>query len=177
MSETAYVNGEFMGLSEATVSVEDRGFQFADGVYEVIVTHGGKPYALDRRMRRLRRSLAELLFEVDIGPEGLGIEKALLEGIERAGFSETFVYIQITLKKCNNLIYMYGGFSSVLTITAAAGPFIFKYEDPITPHAGQLILVGNNLILLNSLKPSRFRSDMRESGMLYDGIKFIGFMG
>lgn len=96
MPETAYVNGEFMALSEAKVSVEDRGFQFADGVYEVIVTHGGKPYALGRRMQRLRRSLGELLFEVDIGPEGLGIEKALLEGIERAGFEETFAYIQIT---------------------------------------------------------------------------------
>ena len=96
MPEIAYVNGEYMPLAAATVSVEDRGFQFADGVYEVMITHGGKPYALQRRLRRLERSLRELLFDVDIGPAGLDIQRTLAKGIARAGYAETFVYLQLT---------------------------------------------------------------------------------
>ena len=46
MPEIAYVNGGFMPLEKAFVSIEDRGFQFADGVYEVVATYGGAPYAL-----------------------------------------------------------------------------------------------------------------------------------
>lgn len=96
MTELAYVNGEFLPLKQATVSAQDRGFLFADGVYEVSVTYNGRPFLLERHLARLRRSLRELLFDVDIGPEGLGIETALREGIRRAGFAETHVYIQIT---------------------------------------------------------------------------------
>ena len=47
MPEIAYVNGRFCPLEEAVVSVEDRGYQFADGVYEVVGTYGGCPYALE----------------------------------------------------------------------------------------------------------------------------------
>jgi len=43
--EIAYVNGEFLPLERATIRVEDRGFQFADGVYEVLRTYGGRPFA------------------------------------------------------------------------------------------------------------------------------------
>ena len=53
MPELAYVNGEFCGLAEARVSVEDRGFQFADGVYEVIVAHGDRPFRLEEHLARL----------------------------------------------------------------------------------------------------------------------------
>ena len=60
MPELAYVNGSYMPAGEATVSVEDRGFQFADGVYEVIATYGGKPYAVNEHMQRLEQSLEAL---------------------------------------------------------------------------------------------------------------------
>lgn len=96
MPELAYVNGSYMPLSDATVSIEDRGFLFADGVYEVLVTYNGKPFAMDRHLLRLQNSLSLLLFDVDVGPEGLGIAYAVLGGIERAGFDETHVYIQVT---------------------------------------------------------------------------------
>ena len=51
MPELAYVNGAYMPLAEATISVEDRGFQFADAVYEVIATCGGIPYAVSEHMQ------------------------------------------------------------------------------------------------------------------------------
>lgn len=53
-----YLNGEFIPLSEATVSVLDRGFLFGDGVYEVIPVYGGKPFRLDDHLRRLDNSLS-----------------------------------------------------------------------------------------------------------------------
>lgn len=96
MPEIAYVNGRFMPLEEAVVPVEDRGYQFADGVYEVLVTYGGKPHAMEPHLRRLERSLGELMFDVDIGEMGLGVERVMLEGIERTGFTEAFIYLQIS---------------------------------------------------------------------------------
>ena len=44
MPDIGFVNGRFMPLEEATVSVEDRGFQFGDGIYEVIRTYHGQPF-------------------------------------------------------------------------------------------------------------------------------------
>jgi len=101
MPEIAYVNGEFMPVAEAVVSVEDRGFQFADGVYEVIATYGGAPYAMEGHLLRLERSLRELRIDCRIrgtGADGVGLDVAQVvgEGMERAGFEDTLIYMQIT---------------------------------------------------------------------------------
>jgi D-alanine transaminase len=94
MSEIAYVNGEFLPLERATVRVEDRGFQFADGVYEVVRTYGGKPFAVDAHLARLFRSLEAIELRIPLGAEQL---KAIIcEGIARSGFAEAIVYAQIT---------------------------------------------------------------------------------
>ena len=66
MPEIAYVNGEFLPLERATVRVEDRGFQFADGVYEVVRTYGGKPFATDAHLARLFRSLEAIELKVSL---------------------------------------------------------------------------------------------------------------
>jgi D-alanine transaminase len=94
VSELAYVNGDFMPLSEAVVSVEDRGFQFADGVYEVIGTYGGKPYAMAAHLQRLERCLLELRLPLDIGTYRL--REKIEEGIQRCGYAEALVYVQVT---------------------------------------------------------------------------------
>jgi D-alanine transaminase len=52
--------GEFTTIDQAKISVMDRGFIFGDGVYEVFVVYGGKPFRLSQHMSRLERSLAEL---------------------------------------------------------------------------------------------------------------------
>ena len=44
MPDIAFVNGRFLPLADAKVSIEDRGFQFGDGIYEVIRTYGGRPF-------------------------------------------------------------------------------------------------------------------------------------
>ena len=94
MPEIAYVNGRFCPLAEAVVSVEDRGYQFADGVYEVVGTYGGRPYALEPHLARLQGNLEALHLPLDIREYGL--KAKLIEGIERSGFSEVKVYIQVT---------------------------------------------------------------------------------
>ena len=57
MSDIAYLNGEFLPLGEARVSVLDRGFIFGDGVYEVIPVYSRRPFRLPEHLRRLQRSL------------------------------------------------------------------------------------------------------------------------
>lgn len=59
-SPVAYVNGEFLPLAQARVPVLDRGFLFADGVYEVIPVYDGKPFTLAEHLQRLERSLSEI---------------------------------------------------------------------------------------------------------------------
>lgn len=94
MPEVAYVDGSFVPLPEARVSIEDRGFQFADGVYEVVAAYGGKPYALEPHLQRLERSLAELRLSLDVRAHGL--ESIIMEGIRRSGFADALIYLQIT---------------------------------------------------------------------------------
>ena len=94
MPEIAYVNGKFMPLEHATVHVEDRGFQFADGVYEVVRTYGGQPFATDEHLARLFRSLAAI--ELHIPLDAAQLESIIEDGVRRAGFAEAVIYLQIT---------------------------------------------------------------------------------
>jgi len=55
-----YLNGEFIRLRDAKVSVMDRGFIFGDGVYEVVPVYAGRPFRFEHHMARLDRSLGEL---------------------------------------------------------------------------------------------------------------------
>ncbi|GAG48386.1 unnamed protein product, partial [marine sediment metagenome] len=65
MAELAYVNGVFGPLAEAKVSIEDRGFQFGDGVYEVVAAYNGRPFLLEQHVARCRRSAAAIGLEYD----------------------------------------------------------------------------------------------------------------
>jgi D-alanine transaminase len=92
--EIAYVSGKFLPLKHAMVHVEDRGFQFADGVYEVVRTYGGKPFAIDEHMARLFRSLDAIELAIPWRAEQL--KSIIREGIQRSGFAEAIIYLQIT---------------------------------------------------------------------------------
>jgi D-alanine transaminase len=94
MPELAYVNGSFGPIEEAVVPINDRGFLFGDSVYEVIVAYGASPFRLDAHLSRLQRSMSLVDMTGDVG--GLGIERIVRSGIERSGFAETVIYIQIT---------------------------------------------------------------------------------
>lgn len=94
MPELAYVNGVFGPIAEATVSIEDRGFQFGDGVYEVIATYGGRLFQLDAHLRRLRKSLAAIQLSYDLNAHPL--EPIIEEGLRLSDLGDTMVYLQLT---------------------------------------------------------------------------------
>jgi len=61
--DIVYLDGKFVERKDARVSVEDRGYQFADGIYEVVRFHGRRPICLDEHLARLERSAAHLRIE------------------------------------------------------------------------------------------------------------------
>jgi D-alanine transaminase len=90
-----YLNGEFIPKNEAVISPEDRGFNFADGIYEVIKYYNGKPYRYADHLDRLKRSLRE----VQISFEGCDqLESVFQELLEKNGLGgqEAGVYLQIS---------------------------------------------------------------------------------
>lgn len=94
MPELAYINGVFCPIGEAMVSIDDRGFQFGDGVYEVILSYNGHLFQLEPHMQRLRRSAdaVKLTYDFDARP----LEPIIREGVERCEFSDAMVYVQLT---------------------------------------------------------------------------------
>jgi len=94
MSRIAYVNGRYLPHAKARVSIEDRGFQFADGVYEVCEVRGGKLVDERRHMARLDRSLTELRMPRPMSPAALGI--VMRETVRRNRVRDGIVYVQVT---------------------------------------------------------------------------------
>lgn len=94
MPNVAFVNGAFVPLAEAKVSIEDRGFQFGDAIYEVIRTYKGHPFALEDHLARLGRSATAL----DLTQPYSRAEWThhVLEGVRRADYPEAKIYIQLS---------------------------------------------------------------------------------
>jgi len=94
MSRVAYVNGRYVPFRDAKVHVEDRGYQFADAVYEVCEVRGGRLIDERRHMARLQRSLDELRIAMPMSPRALGV--ILREVVTRNRIGYGMVYLQIS---------------------------------------------------------------------------------
>jgi D-alanine transaminase len=94
MSRIAYVNGLYLPRLDAMIPIEDRGYQFADGVYEVCEVRGGRMVDEHRHMGRLRRSLDALRIPEPMPAAALGV--ILRETIRRNRVLNGIVYLQIT---------------------------------------------------------------------------------
>jgi D-alanine transaminase len=90
----AYVNGHFSPIEQATISIEDRGFQFGDGVYEVVRTYGGGPFRLHDHLSRLEGSARAVSIPVPLSRTEW--EALIREGLQRSQYAECLVYIQLT---------------------------------------------------------------------------------
>ena len=90
----AYLNGQFLPLAEAKVSVLDRGFVFGDGVYEIVPVYSNKPFRLDEHLRRLQASLDG----VRLANPHTDVEwrERVLRLIELQDFADQSVCIQVT---------------------------------------------------------------------------------
>ena len=95
MSEIIYLNGKLIPKTEAAISPEDRGFNFADGIYEVIKYYGGKPFRYADHIERLKRSLREIRIDF----EDLDLFETVFQSLlEQNGLAnqEAGIYLQIT---------------------------------------------------------------------------------
>lgn len=91
---TAYVNGDFLPLDEARVPVLDRGFLFADSVYEMIPVYAGRIFLLKEHLQRLHNSLAAIHMSDPLSPECW--EGLLSELVQRNGGGNLNLYLQVT---------------------------------------------------------------------------------
>jgi len=94
MSRIAYVNGRYLPLCDASVNVEDRGYQFSDGVYEVCEVLDGKLIDERRHIERLQRSLSELRIAMPMTPAALSV--VFHEVVRRNRIHWGIVYLQVT---------------------------------------------------------------------------------
>jgi D-alanine transaminase len=94
MSRIAYVNGSYVPHGEAAVHVEDRGFQFADGVYEVCEVRHGVIVDLTRHLDRLNRSLAELRMDWPMDRKALVL--VIRHVLKKNRVKNGLFYIQVT---------------------------------------------------------------------------------
>ena len=94
MSRIAYVNGRYIRHADAAVHIEDRGYQFGDGIYEVITVINGKLYDCDGHMARLTRSLAEISLDNPLTEDVLMLVMTRL--VRMNALKHGTIYLQIT---------------------------------------------------------------------------------
>ncbi|HZF74743.1 MAG TPA: D-amino-acid transaminase [Acetobacteraceae bacterium] len=94
MSRIAYVNGRYVAQREAAVNVEDRGYQFGDGIYEVVHLYDGRYVDEDLHLARLERSLGEIRLPMPMSRAALSF--VLREVARRNRVREGLLYMQVT---------------------------------------------------------------------------------
>jgi D-alanine transaminase len=94
MAEWIWLNGEIMPMADARLGIEDRGFQFADGVYEVIRLYDGKPFALTAHLQRLWNSAVGIQLTPPLTIDALAVEIQRL--IDHVDAGNAMVYVQLT---------------------------------------------------------------------------------
>lgn len=122
MPRVSYVNGRYVPHDEAVVHIEDRGYQFADAVYEVIPVAGGHPRHLQQHLDRLGRSLAALSIGWPVPRSVLPV--IVTEVVRRNRVTEGLVYLQATrgVARRNHLFPKDAVPSLVVTAWRQTGP-------------------------------------------------------
>ncbi|MCB8880306.1 D-amino-acid transaminase [Acidisoma cellulosilytica] len=122
MSRIAYVNGRYLPVAAAQVRVEDRGFLFGDGVYEVVQVYRGRFVDEEKHLNRLTRSLGELRLAWPVGRRAL--EAIIREVVTRNRLHDNaLVYIQITRGAAKREhVFPKPGTRTTLVVTARAIP-------------------------------------------------------
>ncbi|MGW9232854.1 D-amino-acid transaminase [Pseudorhizobium sp. NPDC055634] len=133
MSRIAYVNGRYLPHADAAIHIEDRGFQFADGVYEVCEVREGQIIDLTRHLERLDRSLRELRMASPMAREPLKL--VIREVLRRNRVRNGLFYLQVTRGVARRDHYFpAAGTPPTLTITAKSAdprPALARYETGI----------------------------------------------
>lgn len=135
MPELAYVNGRIGPVEEAVVSIEDRGFQFADGIYEVARSWNNKLVDLDRHLARLERSARMLDIPLPMPiPE---LDRTCRDFFTRSGIDDGLLYLQLTRGAVRRQHAAPPGLKPTLVMTA-------RVVTKATPEQLTAITVPNN---------------------------------
>ena len=89
-----WINGELLSKSDAHIAVDDRGFQFADGVYEVVRVYNGRPFTLAEHLKRLERSAAGINISLPLAASQL--EAEIRSMIAKQLPKDGMIYLQLT---------------------------------------------------------------------------------
>ena len=143
MSRIAYVNGQYVPHREAAVHIEDRGYQFADGVYEVFSIHQGQLIGEKGHLDRLGHSLQELRIKWPVSRQVLGI--ICREVARRNRVKNGIIYLQITRGVARRDHFFPEAAESALVLTACQG----------TPLDKESLLKGINVITLPDIRWKR----------------------
>lgn len=151
---TVYLNGEFVPENQATISIFDRGFMFADGIYEVTAVLQGKLVDFDLHLARLARSLGEMALDLPLnGAQLLDIHREL---IARNQLHEGLVYMQVT-RGAEDRNFLYPPAGSPLTVVLYTQAKVVL-DSPLAKR-------GMNIIGLPDLRWGR--SDIKTTQLLY----------
>ena len=94
MKELGLFDTQFIDLSQNVVNIEDRGYQFGDGIYEATHVYNGKCFALDRHLERMRRSLKEIALPIMYADEEIiGMHEDIIQKSQiKDGASCIFIF-------------------------------------------------------------------------------------
>lgn len=94
MNELVWLNGEVTPMADAKIGVEDRGYQFADGVYEVVRLYNGRPFTLIEHLERLDRSCEGISMKPPMAREQLASD--IRKFVQRTSVKDGMIYLQVT---------------------------------------------------------------------------------
>ena len=139
MPDVLYINGRFTTTDERVIGVEDRGFQFGDGIYEVFKFLGGRPIFLPQHFRRMQHGLAVL----DIASPWNERELASIvdELLLRTTFDDGIVYVQVTRGDCERSHFA----PESVPPTAIAYSRAFSFPDAAKKSAGVAVVTTRDL--------------------------------
>ena len=113
----AYLNGSWQPIEKTSVPVLDKGFMFGDGVYEVIPVYQAKPFAVEKHLARLSKSLGAMRIAAPMSEEDW--IQLFIAGISKARVNEAIIYVQITRGVANFRSHVYGNSDPTVLITVA----------------------------------------------------------
>ncbi|WP_420962198.1 D-amino-acid transaminase [Brucella sp. IR073] len=156
MQRIVYVNGEWLPEGEAKVSIFDRGFLFADAVYEVTAVIGGKLIDYPGHAARLKRSLGELNIPAPLDPDTLlGIHREI---VTRNNLEEGLIYLQISRGTADRDFLFPGD----------AVPTVTLFTQTMAILANPRVETGNSVISMPDLRWGR--RDIKTVQLLYPSI-------
>ena len=149
----AFLNGGFLPLAEARISPLDRGFLFADSVYEVLPVYGGRPFRFAEHIARLERSLGEIGMRPPHTPAGWA--RLFTELVAHNGGGDMYVYLQVTRGADSHRNH---------AIPPELAPTVFMMASPLPVVDPEVLLHG---VAAVTLKDTRWkRCDIKSTALL-----------